>query len=96
MSDDVEVPHVGTGRTDRAVRRAKSQAFAVHHHGRRDDETPGEAALPQRAEQRRGADVVVGHVPTDVTEVDTEPDPCRLVAHGIDAAHGVGNSGAIE
>ena len=49
----------------------------------------GEAARGERAQQHRGAEVVVGDVVGDVAEVDAEADHRRLVAdrgHAVDGA----------
>ena len=46
---------------------------------------PREAARGERAQQHRGAEVVVGDVVGDVAEVDAEADHRRLVADRVDA-----------
>ena len=77
----LDLPRAGS---HESVRRAPVAALAVDDHRRGQDDTAGERAIMQGAQQDGGAEVVAADVRSDVGEVDAEADLGRLMADGID------------
>ena len=72
-------------RADRPMRRTPVVPLAVDDHARRQHEAPAEAPARERAQNHRGAEVVVRDVVGHVEEVDPQPDHPGLVADVVDA-----------
>ena len=74
----------GRGRTG-AMRRAAVAAFAVDDHARRQHEPPAEAPARERAQEHRGAEVVVRHVVRHVERSRRPARPSRPDGRLVDA-----------
>ena len=77
----------GGGRTG-PWRRTVVPALAVYDHARAQDQGAAVADLMEGPEAGRRSAIIVGNVATDVAEIDAQPDPGRLVTHGICPADG--------
>jgi hypothetical protein len=79
-----QVRRAASPRSDEAVLGAAVAALAVDDHARGEHQAAREAAPGERAQQHRGAEVVVAGVVGDVADVGAEPDHRRLVADVLD------------
>ena len=80
----LEVVHGTGGGSDTTVAGAAVGNLAVHHHAAGQHQASREAGVVQGPQHGGRTGVVVVDVVTHVGEADTEPDPRRLVAHGVD------------